>query len=144
MHWWRRKNLGRAEYENLKGKKKKKFGWRTKKSLINYQRNTKNNNKIFVCLFACFLIFIVFQFLFHFLNVFDLRFNFERDGETFGGTSESRWGNPNPFKLIYNWVLKISHIHLAYLSSPQAWHCKYPDYLMNNMSRGIINFTSTK
>ena len=82
------KNLGRAEYENLK---EKKIRWRTKKSLISIEETQRIITKsLFACLFVCLFVFLFFFFFFHFLNVFDLRFNFERDGETFGGTSESR------------------------------------------------------
>ena len=43
-----------------KSQRKKKIRWRTKKSLISYRRNTKNNNKIFVCFFFFFFNFISF------------------------------------------------------------------------------------
>ena len=79
----------------MKISKKKKIRWRTKKSLISIEETQRIITKslfacLFVCLFVCFFFFFLFFFFFHFLNVFDLRFNFERDGETFGGTSESR------------------------------------------------------
>ena len=66
----------------MKISKKKKIRWRTKKSLISIEETQRIITKsLFACLFVCF-----FFFFSHFLNVFDLRFNFERDGETFGGT----------------------------------------------------------
>ena len=69
----------------MKISKKKKIRWRTKKSLISIEETQRIITK---SLFAFFFFFK--KISFHFLNVFDLRFNFERDGETFGGTSESR------------------------------------------------------
>ena len=72
----------------MKISKKKKIRWRTKKSLISIEETQRIITK---SLFACLFFFFFFKTIsFHFLNVFDLRFNFERDGETFGGTSESR------------------------------------------------------